>query len=128
MKNLAGTITAWIQRTRARRWLVRLFAWGYALIGCLQLADATHEAIADTRWTDVFGGYHQSASSRIAESVAVLLFAAGLYWLSGVRSVPVRDLFMFMTALTIAFAASGNPFVLITISLAVGYYLFWTFD
>lgn len=58
----------------------------------------------------------------------MLLFAAGLYWLSGVRFFAVRDLLAFMTAIVIAFAASGNPFVLIAIFLAVAYYLLWTLD
>jgi len=94
----------------------------------LHLADSTYEAMTGTRWIDVFGNYHQSAGRRITESVVTLLLAAGLYRLSGARFFAVRDLLAFTTALTVAFAASGHPFALIAICLAVAYYLFWTLD
>lgn len=126
--NRVGALVAWSQRTRGRRWAIRLCAWVYALIGSLQLADATCEALTGGRWIGIFGNYHHSALRRVADSVVVLLLAAGLYRLSGARFFAVRDLLAFTTSLTVAFAASGYPFALIAICLAVACYLFWTLD
>jgi hypothetical protein len=128
MISRVGALTAWIQRSPILRWWLRYWAWMVAFSACWLAADVGFELITGAPWLRQPAGKEASLGMRLFHSLTLPIFSIGLYRLTGLRSISLRDLLVFSGALAITMAFHQDPLVFVSVFLGIAYYTMWVVD
>lgn len=91
-------------------------------------ADVCFELITGDPWLRQPAGKETSLEGRFLLSLALPVFALGLYRLTGLRSIALRDLLVFSGAWAITLAFQADPLAIVSVFLGIAYYLMWVVD
>lgn len=123
-----SSLAAWIQRSPIIRWGLRFYAWILAILACTLFADVCFELITGDPWLRQPAGKETSPEERFFPSLALPVFAFGLYRSTGLRSIALRDLLLLSGALATIMAFQADSLAIVSVFLGIAYYLMWVVD
>jgi len=97
-------------------------------MACALLADVCFELITGDPWLRQPAGKETSLEGRFFVSLVLPVFAFGLYRLTGLRSIALRDLLVFSGAWAITLAFQADSLAIVSVFLGIAYYLMWVVD
>ncbi len=100
----------------------------FALAACMLIADVGFELITGAPWIRQGVGEETSLGERLFQSLWLPILAIGLYRLTGLRSIALRDLLVFSGALAIIMAFHPDPLAIVSVFLGIAYYMMWAVD
>lgn len=91
-------------------------------------ADVCFELITGDPWFRRSAGKEASLKGRIFQSLTFPVFAFGLYRLTGLRSISLRDLLVFSGVFAVTMAFAPDPLVFVSVFMGIVYYVMWVVD
>jgi hypothetical protein len=99
-----------------------------AIIACVLFADVCFELITGDPWLRQPADKEASLGERLFLAPTAAVYAMGVYRLTGLKSISLRDLLVFSGAWAIMVAFQFDPLAIVSVFLGIAYYLMWVVD